>query len=96
MSGTNPYEQFRERPWSATDLLALDRTIMANERTLLAYIRTALAMIAVGGSALTFFVELWVDLVGMAFILGAGVTLVIGVVRYSKMNRRLRQAIGAA
>ena len=92
MSETNPYDQFRGRQWSATDLLALDRTVLANERTLLAYIRTALAMIAVGGGALTFFVEVWIDVVGVTFILGAGATLVIGIVRYSRMNRRLRQA----
>jgi putative membrane protein len=37
-----------------TDLLAIDRTTLANERTLLAYTRTALGLLVLGVSFLQF------------------------------------------
>ena len=43
------YAQFRPEDLIVRDLLALDRTTLANERTFLSYVRTALGLAAAGG-----------------------------------------------
>lgn len=89
MTHPNPYERFRGRELSATDLLALDRTVLANERTLLAYLRTALALLVVGGTGFKFFDELLIQLAAGAFIVLATVTFVIGVLHHRRTAARL-------
>ena len=89
MSQPNPYERFRDRELSATDLLALDRTVLANERTLLAYLRTALALLVVGGTGFKFFNELWIQVAGGVFILLAAITFIIGVLHHRRTAARL-------
>jgi putative membrane protein len=82
------------------DHLALDRTELANERTLLAYIRTALALFLTGFSALHLpafngdlaFEDLAYELFGWALVAAAGLTLVIGYVRYRRVMRRIEAA----
>ncbi len=90
----NPYEQFRDRALTPTDLLALDRTVLANERTLLAYLRTALALAVVGGTLIKFFQSRWLWAVGALLLLMALVTFAIGIRRYRKVHGRLKQALG--
>lgn len=89
MPQANPYDRFRGRELSATDLLALDRTVLANERTLLAYLRTALALLVVGGTAFKFFDDLWIQVVGGVFVLLAAITLVIGIAHFRRTASRL-------
>ncbi len=85
----NPYARFSGRELTLNDLLAIDRTVLANERTLLSYARTALAMLAIGGSAIRFFEADWVVLVGVPFIVGGAAVMVLGAARY----RRTRQIL---
>jgi putative membrane protein len=87
---TNPYARFAGRDLTLNDLLAIDRTVLANERTVLAYARTALAMLAVGGSAIKFFSEVWIQLLGVPFVGGAVLVMLLGWLRYRRTAATLR------
>lgn len=50
----SPYARFAEDDLTLRDLLAVDRTVVANERTLLGFIRTALALMLTGASLIKF------------------------------------------
>ncbi len=39
-----PYRDYRDHELSLSDMLAVDRTALANERTLLAYVRTTIML----------------------------------------------------
>lgn len=81
-----------EKPGSDTllrDMLAIDRTKMANERTLLAYVRTALAVAVVGATLIQFFDNVTATIAGVGFIVAAVVMLVIGVRRFRSVQRDL-------
>ncbi|EMI22463.1 membrane protein containing [Rhodopirellula maiorica SM1] len=70
--------------------LNLIRTDLANERTLLAYGRTALMVSGTGVSILQFFsVTLIYHIIAWPLIGGGFVIGVIGVVRFTKLSRRL-------
>ena len=79
------------------DQLALDRTELANERTLLAYIRTALALFLTGFSAMHLpafnqnlaFEDLAYELFGWVLVVAAVVTLIVGWVRYRRVQVRI-------
>jgi putative membrane protein len=73
------------------DYRALERTRLANERTLFAYLRTSLYLILAGIG----FDQLkgldtikWLGL--PSFVLSA-LLLILGIVRYRRMNRRIRK-----
>lgn len=72
--------------------LALVRTDLANERTLLAYGRTALMVTATGVSLIKFFPDLPLVL-GWGFSIAGGVIGAIGLVRFLRLQRRLRRWI---
>jgi len=82
MKDSNPYENFSKEEFILRDQLAIDRTILANERTVLSYVRTSLALIAAGGALIHFFEE---QLVG-------GAILIIGYMRYRKMDKLIKNA----
>jgi putative membrane protein len=88
----NPYVRFRGQPLTLNDYLAIDRTVLANERTLLSYTRTALTMLVIGGTCIKFFDSLWIEIVGLVFLLAALATFIIGWRRYLRM----RAYVGAA
>ena len=73
------------------DELAIDRTILANERTFLAYIRTALSFFAIGVTFIKFFVHMIYQIVGWSFIPIGIVILFVGVFKYKKMRRNIRE-----
>lgn len=72
------------------DYLALERTKLANERTLLSYIRSSLYLL-IGGIAL---IQLEgfesIHFLGYASLILTVLFLVIGVQRFYKLNRRLK------
>lgn len=68
------------------DLLAADRTHLANERTLLAYLRTALTLFIGGVSFIQFFSTLLVKLIGWSFIPLSIIFVVLGFQRFYKMK----------
>ncbi|GAB5526033.1 MAG: hypothetical protein Roseis2KO_39050 [Roseivirga sp.] len=74
---------------SRTDFLALERTKLANERTFLAYFRTFVVFVSSG------FVILKVDalenliFLGYTFILMGAVLLLIGIMRFLYVKKRM-------
>ena len=72
------------------DYLALERTKLANERTLLSYIRSSLYLL-IGGIAL---IQLEgfesIHFLGYVSLILTVLFLVIGVQRFYKLNRRLK------
>ncbi len=88
----NPYARFRGQTLTLNDYLAIDRTVLANERTLLSYTRTALTMLVIGGTCIKFFDSLWIEIVGLTFLLLALAVFLIGWRRYLRM----RAYVGAA
>lgn len=70
------------------DILAIDRTKLANQRTLLSYSRTGFSFI-VTALAIFEFSEggIWIDIGAWALIVLGLVVMVIGFVIYAKMNR---------
>ncbi len=76
-------------PLPLTDLLAVDRTRLANERTLLAYLRTALGLIVLGISFLHFLEAGWYHVAGYSFFGFGAVILAIGVYRFAQVHRHL-------
>ncbi|WP_442511012.1 DUF202 domain-containing protein [Novipirellula sp. SH528] len=70
--------------------LNMIRTDLANERTLLAYGRTALMVAGTGVSILQFFsVTLIYHIIAWPLIISGFVIGVVGVVRFTKLSRRL-------
>ncbi len=78
------------------DVLAADRTQLANERTLLSYLRTALTLFIAGVSFIRFFDNLIVEIIGWLFVpLGFWVSWV-GAVRFRKMKKPLESLMNKA
>ena len=72
------------------DYLALERTKLANERTLFAYLRTSLYLILAGIA----FIQLkdfdsikWLGYLSLIFSV---ILLIIGILRYYHLNRKLK------
>lgn len=79
-------------PLSLNDVLAIDRTTLANERTFLAYIRTALGLIALGVTCLKFLGdELFYVAAGIAFLILAPLLLLWGAVRFVRVRGDLKR-----
>lgn len=72
------------------DVLALDRTYLANERTLLAYLRSAFALFVAGVSFLKLFPhDLWLQGLGWGFLGLAPLLIVWGVYRSRKSSQHI-------
>ncbi len=82
-----------ERPQAnivLTDVLAIDRTQLANERTLLAWVRTSLMMLASGVTLIKLFEGvLYVELLGFALLPVSAVTVIYGVHRFIHMRGQI-------
>ncbi len=90
MSST-PYGQLNDEEMILRDHLAIDRTALANERTFLAYVRTALAA-GGAGAVLVHFFEAWpVRMLGVVLIAAAAALLLVGALRYVRLQGRLRR-----
>lgn len=71
------------------DILALDRTRLANERTLLAYTRSAFALLIAGISLAKVFPEdLTLMILGVSFITLAPLLLSTGIYRAYRFQQR--------
>ena len=71
------------------DELAIDRTLLANERTLLAYLRSGVTLLIAGVSIVHFSREGWFLWAGLACLPAGVIAIVIGALRYRKMNRSI-------
>lgn len=86
---TRPYGQLKDEEMILRDHLAVDRTALANERTFLAYVRTALAAGGAGAVLIHFF-EAWpVRILGVVLVVAAVAFLVVGSLRYLRLQARL-------
>lgn len=88
----NPYERFQNCELILRDELAIDRTILANERTVLSYLRAALTLIIAGITFLHFFDTGPLFYIGIICVPLGFTTGIYGVLRYRKMNKRIRTA----
>jgi putative membrane protein len=76
---------------SRTDVLAIERTRLANERTFLAYFRTFIVFLSSGFAILKVSALKEIEAVGY-FLLGiAPVLLIIGLVRFFYVKRQVRK-----
>jgi putative membrane protein len=78
-------------PWTLTEQLAADRTRLANERTLLAYGRAALGLIVSGTGFGQYLDSTLLRILFLTFIPMGLILLGVGVVRFRRRNRQLRQ-----
>ena len=80
---------------SMRDILALDRTRLANERTFLAYVRTSLSLVAGAAVLFQFFsaVQAYVAAAWMLAVSGV-VVLAIGIYRFRAVTATLRSKSG--
>jgi putative membrane protein len=78
-------------PLTLTELLAAQRTSLANERTLLAYSRTALGLIVTGTGFGNYLAVWYLKMLFFSFIPLGILVLLVGVVRYWQRRRRLRR-----
>ena len=79
------------RHLSLRDLLAIDRTAMANERTFLAYARTAIMLVATAVTLVKLFPDSQiVRLAGFFLVPFAIVVIGVGIRRYWVLSRALR------
>jgi putative membrane protein len=85
--GRNLYSQFDTTELILRDQLAIDRTLLANERTLMSYLRSGVALFIAGISIIHFSQEAWFAAMGFLCLPCALVTVLIGVVRFRKMDK---------
>lgn len=91
-----PYAQSSKEELILRDYLAAQRTVLANERTLLAYTRTALTLLIGGVTFIEFFGQVAAHALGWVFLPAAGLTVVVGVLKYRRMKDSLVRIGGAA
>jgi putative membrane protein len=72
------------------DYLALDRTVLANERTLLSYFRLVLGLVSIGAGMVGILDFLWTTILGYMFIGVGSIALIIGIVRYRSVKKKLK------
>jgi putative membrane protein len=93
----NAYQRFTEgnkEEMILRDLLAVDRTIMANESAFLSYIRTALTIVVAGVSVIHFFDNTVMTIVGWVLVAFAALLFVHGATRYDSMEQILHNITG--
>ena len=93
MENRSPAEQ-KKSPYSLNDILAMERTTMANERTFLAYIRTAMTLLVPGVTGVQLADTLLLRVVSSLFVPLGVVVFIIGVLRFQKkrkMNRIIKE-----
>ncbi len=88
----NLYQKFIEKSLPLTDQLAAARSILANERTFLSYQRMALTLAIAGFSFIKFSNMLVFELLGYLFLPAAVITILLGMLRYSKMRDLIRNS----
>jgi putative membrane protein len=91
----SPYARFASDELTLRDLLAVDRTVVANERTLLGFIRTSLALVLTGAGLIKFSDSTGLHIAG--WVLGgvAVPLLLAGVVHFIRRRANLRPLLNA-
>jgi len=78
------------------DLLAVERTKLANERTFLAYFRSSVFFIATGISIISIHLLEKVDYLGWGFILLSPIMFFIGLHRIMSVKKAIKKIINKA
>ena len=73
-----------------TDILALDRTRLANERTFLAYFRTFIVFLSSGLAIVKLDVLIDIRWLGYVFTVLGPIMLIIGTIRFFYVKRHLK------
>lgn len=76
-------------PTNTNEILALERTKLANERTLLSYVRSSLYLLIGGIGLLQLDDFVRIHWLGYAALVVCVLFLAVGIVRYIVLNRRL-------
>ncbi len=87
------YPNYSKKNYILRDLLALDRTHLANERTFLAYIRTAITVFIAGISLIKFFDSFELEILGWTFIFFSFAIFARGTLRQEEVSLRLQELI---
>ncbi|MBL7472949.1 DUF202 domain-containing protein [Robertkochia sp. 1368] len=80
-----------KRKLPATDILALDRTRLANERTFLAYFRTFIVLLSSGLAVIKLDVLSDIKWIGWALVVIGPAMLLIGIIRFFYVKRHLKK-----
>ncbi len=75
------------------DLLAVERTKLANERTFLAYFRSSIVFLATGVSVISIHLFEKVDYLGWGFIVLAPMLFFIGLHRLISVRKKIKKTI---
>jgi putative membrane protein len=76
---------------SLTDILALDRTRLANERTFLAYFRTFIVFLSSGFAILKLEILEDIVMLGYLFLAIAPMLLIIGITRFFYIKKSIKK-----
>ena len=76
---------------STTDYLALERTMLANERTFLAYFRTFIVLFSSGVAIIKLELLEEIKMVGFGLMIIAPVLMLIGLIRFFYVKRKLKK-----
>ncbi len=77
--------------WSRTDVLAMQRTQLANERTFLAYFRTSIVFLSSGFAILRISVLSEIRDVGYFLAILAPILFLVGFLRFFYVKRKLKK-----
>ena len=83
------YTDFTKKELILRDHLAIDRTMLATENTFLSYIRTSLTMLVLGVTLIHFSSILFVQILGVAIILGSFLLYSFGYKKVSKIKKSI-------
>jgi putative membrane protein len=81
----------KQHAMNTNDLLAIERTKLANERTFLAYFRTFIVFLSSGFAIIKLDLLKDISLVGYALIILAPILLFMGIFRYFRTRKRLKK-----
>lgn len=76
---------------SRRDYLAIERTMLANERTFLAYFRTAAVFLGAGLGILKLEILEEIKGLGLFFVFLSPILLTIGIIKYRRTKKRIKQ-----
>ncbi len=80
-----------EKKFTVRDILAFDRTRLANERTFLSYVRTCIGCIGAGAAMLKLFEVEWASVMAVILLVAGPLVFVWGLIGYIRTRHQLKQ-----
>lgn len=81
-----------DQPRTLRDVLAIDRTFLANRRTLLSFVRTGLYFIFTGLAIMNLEVLDSITPYSMVFFISGPLILLVGFITYFQVNKRINNS----